>query len=180
MSDTVDDLITRIIQREKGYVNHPADRGGPTKYGITIDTLRWWRRTPVSAADVEALTEEEARRIYRTNYFTAGGFEAIKDPSLREFMFDFAVNSGVSTASKALQTALDGDIAIDGVIGPQTMGALAKNNNPEALFYKVKCERYELLLRFIGRDAEQAAFATGWANRLDEFWDVVDKQGEAK
>lgn len=36
---TVDEMIDAIIRREGGYVNHPADRGGPTRYGITMATL---------------------------------------------------------------------------------------------------------------------------------------------
>ena len=33
---TVDQMIDDILRREGGYVNHPADKGGPTKYGITL------------------------------------------------------------------------------------------------------------------------------------------------
>ena len=29
-----------IVAREGGYVNDPADPGGPTKYGVTLGTLR--------------------------------------------------------------------------------------------------------------------------------------------
>ena len=35
---TKDEIIDEIIQREAGYVNHPADRGGPTNWGITAKT----------------------------------------------------------------------------------------------------------------------------------------------
>ena len=31
-------LIDELLEREGGYVNHPADKGGPTCFGIT------WRR----------------------------------------------------------------------------------------------------------------------------------------
>ena len=31
----VDGMIDRLIEREGGYVNHPLDPGGETKYGIT-------------------------------------------------------------------------------------------------------------------------------------------------
>jgi lysozyme family protein len=34
------DLIDALIDREGGYVNHPADRGGPTRYGITEAVAR--------------------------------------------------------------------------------------------------------------------------------------------
>ena len=52
MSDDVDDLISDIIRREGGYVNHPDDRGGPTNYGITQATLSEWRRQPVTEFQV--------------------------------------------------------------------------------------------------------------------------------
>ena len=31
------------VGNEGGYSDHPADRGGKTKYGITESTLRRWR-----------------------------------------------------------------------------------------------------------------------------------------
>jgi len=173
MSDAIEDLITRVIQREGGYVDNAADAGGPTKYGITLATLHDWRKAPVSAYDVQQLTELEARRIYRANYFTRTGFDAVKDPQLLEFVFDYGVNSGTGAPASALQAVLkrEGlyDGAIDGQIGPKSREALAKVTNWPALFYAVKCERYELLLRYIGRRPDQAQFAIGWANRLDQF-----------
>ena len=37
MEDTmdIDSLIDGLIDREGGYVDHPADKGGPTCFGIT-------------------------------------------------------------------------------------------------------------------------------------------------
>jgi lysozyme family protein len=166
-TSAVDLLIGRVVQREAGFVNNPADRGGATNYGITIGTLRDWRRAPVGVEDVRNLTIEEAEHIYKTNYFTATGFDQVSDPQLQELLFDFAVNSGVGAASKALQRSIG--VKDDGAIGPITLAALKAVTNMAALFYRVKCERYELLLRFIGSDAEEGAFAIGWANRQDQF-----------
>lgn len=166
-TSAVDLLIARVIQREAGFVNNSADRGGATNYGITIATLRAWRRTPVSVEDVQNLTVEEAETIYKTEYFTSTGFDQVPDPQLLELLFDFGVNSGVPAASKALQRAIG--VKDDGAIGPISLAALKAVNNTAALFYRMKCERYELLLRFIGSDAEEAAFAIGWSNRLDQF-----------
>ena len=41
MSDCqIDRLIEEVIEREGGYVDHPADRGGPTRWGITEAVAR--------------------------------------------------------------------------------------------------------------------------------------------
>ena len=37
---TVETLIERVLDREGGYVNHPADKGGPTCFGITEAVAR--------------------------------------------------------------------------------------------------------------------------------------------
>ena len=42
----VDALIGGLIEREGGYVNHPADKGGPTCFGIT-ETVRGRPALPV-------------------------------------------------------------------------------------------------------------------------------------
>jgi lysozyme family protein len=173
----LDNLIAELIGREGGYVNDPTDRGGPTKYGITLATLHAWRQTPVGAADVEALTVSEATAIYATEYFTRPGFDAVTDLELQAFLFDFGVNSGAGTATMALQRVLAHagayTGAIDGELGPQSKAALAKITNTAALFFAVKCERLELLLRDVGREPPDAKFAVGWANRVDGFSEPV-------
>lgn len=172
MSDLIDELIDDVLKKEGGYVNDPADAGGPTKYGITLATLHDWRQAPVSATDVEGMTETEARLIYRRRYFPAG-YNAIPDRGLLGLIFDYGVNSGPGMPAKAVQTVLkrEGLYAgpIDGDIGPGTSEALKKVTNWPAMFYAVKCERYEALMRYIGSRPENARFAIGWSNRLDGF-----------
>lgn len=174
MSDHIDKLIARVIVREGGdaYTNDPDDAGGPTKYGVTLGALSEWRGRPVSASDVQNLTRDEAVAIYRKRYFPAG-FEVIKDEAVLELLFDFGVNSGPAAAVMALQTVLkrigkyDGEI--DGGFGPKSRVALAEVRNIEALFYALKCERYELFMRYIGRSPSQSKYAAGWSNRQDHF-----------
>jgi lysozyme family protein len=172
---SLDTMIDRLLEREGGFVNHAADRGGATNYGITQGTLAAWRGSPVSVSQVQALRKDEARAIYRERYFDGPGFGGIEDPELQELIFDYAVNSGPGAAAKSLQTALrDMGLykgAIDGGFGPLSQGALKACRNIPELYYRVKCERYELFLRFIGRDPAQAVFATGWSNRMDELQD---------
>jgi lysozyme family protein len=163
---TVDDVIDDIIRREGGYVDHPADRGGPTKYGITQATLSAWRGRPVTPDDVEALTVEEARRIYRTLYIDKPGFAALPEP-LRGLMVDTAVHSGVKTAVRLLQKALGGP-AMDGVLGPVTMAAV-QDTNHAWLYRKMLAERIRYLGEVITVRQANAVFAKGWMARVAEF-----------
>lgn len=173
----VDALIDRLIKREGGYVNNADDAGGATKYGITQTTLSTWRRAVGEPwMDVADLTEDEAARIYKARYLVAPGYGGISDPEMQEFLFDFAVNSGPRAATSALQTALKAMGSdpglIDGDLGPRTRAAIdAVSARMAELYYRTKCERYELLLRYVGADHRQAIFAAGWANRLDELND---------
>ena len=169
MADRIDDLITALLEREGGSVNNSADSGGPTNLGITLQTLHDWRRCPVGLEDVQNLTEDEARQIYKTNYFLKGGFDRIQDPDLQEFLFDTAVNSGLGRASMCLQAALH--VQADGVVGPKTLAALAADTNPDALYYAAVAARALFLLHLVGEKPSQAVFACGWAARVQAFND---------
>ncbi len=166
--NAIDTILGDIIRREGGYVNHPADRGGPTKFGITAQTLGAWRKLgrAATAAEVQALTETEARAIYRQQYITAPGFEVITHPELLGLLVDSGVHSGPKRAVQWLQAALG--VAADGIIGPKTRAALAAVDQG-ALYSKVLGQRMRYLGRLITNDPRQAAFAAGWANRMAEF-----------
>lgn len=166
MSDAIDDFITRVIEREGGYVNHPSDRGGPTNWGITQGTLAACRGQAVSASDVRALGQDEARTIYRNNYFR--GLEDVTHPKLLEFLFDYSVNSGPGRAVMALQKVLG--VTADGAFGPRSKAALAAVVDQESLYFPLVCERLDNYLRIIAKDRDQAEFAAGWANRIVPFW----------
>lgn len=34
-----EEILNDVLRREGGYVHHPSDRGGPTKFGIAARTL---------------------------------------------------------------------------------------------------------------------------------------------
>ena len=166
--NAIDTILDEIIRREGGYVNHPADRGGPTKYGITAQTLGRWRKLdrPATATEVKALTETEARAIYRQQYITGPGFEAITHPALMHLLVDTGVHSGPKRAVQWLQAALG--VTADGVIGPKTRAALAAADQG-VLYGKVLGQRLRHLGQLITHDPRQSAFAAGWMNRMAEF-----------
>lgn len=167
MSD-IEHILDQIIRREGGYVNHPADRGGPTQYGITAQTLGGWRKLgrAATASEVAVFTESEARAIYRQQYITAPGFDSITHPALLALLVDAGVHSGPKRAVQWLQTALG--VSADGVIGPKTRAALTVAEQG-VLYGKVLGQRLRYLGRLITDDPKQSAFAAGWMNRMAEF-----------
>lgn len=164
----VESIIDDIIRREGGFINHPADRGGPTKYGITAKTLGGWRHLGRTATsdEVAALTEAEAREIYRHRYIIEPGFDTITHPALQVLLVDSGVHSGPQKAVHWLQTAVGA--ATDGVIGPKTLAAIAATDQNK-LYSKVLAARVRHLGRLITNDPKQSVFAAGWMNRMAEF-----------
>ncbi len=128
----VDKAIEGLLGREGGYVNHPSDRGGPTRWGVTERVAR----ASGYAGDMRTLPRETAREIYLKRYWTGPGFDKLPAFSGRvaEEVFDTGVNMGPEVAGQFLQEALNAlnrqgrdyrDVAVDGAVGPATLGALA-------------------------------------------------------
>jgi len=161
-------IIDDLISREGGYVNHPDDKGGPTKFGITAATLGSYLGTvsPASADQVAHLSREQAKEIYWNQYIQAPGFNEIGDLGLQEVLIDPAVHSGPRTAIRWLQKALD--LETDGVIGLITLAAIARSN-PRNLSVQILLQRLEYIGEIISNNQRQAVFASGWIRRISEL-----------
>ncbi len=162
------DLFDRLIKREGGYVDHPDDAGGPTHFGITLATLKRWRkRRVVTAADVKALTRREAREIYEAWYFFGPKLHLIASPRLREHMLDCVVLHGPKRPIRWLQE-LAGAQPIDGSIGPITAAAVSAQDT-RTLNNLLMRRRVRYMARRVTRKPSQAVFADGWIKRATEF-----------
>jgi lysozyme family protein len=176
----LDDLIEALIDREGGYVNHPADRGGPTRYGITEAIAR----ADGYAGAIRDLPRPRAAGIYRRTYWRAPGFDRVADlaPALAAELFDTGVNMGPAVAIGFLQRALNAlnrgardypDIAVDGRLGPRTLAALSTfldtrgAGGETVLLRAVEALQGERYLGLAERRPANEAFLYGWlANRL--------------
>ena len=129
---TVEEIAKSIVAREGGFVNDPDDPGGATNHGVTIHTLRRLgldvnRDGAVNLADVQELTQDQATEIFITHYFHKPKIAQLPSP-LQPSVFDMYVNAGAN-AVKILQRLLRDmgfDVAVDGVLGPQTLGATGR------------------------------------------------------
>lgn len=128
---SVDEIAREIVAREGGYVNDPDDPGGATNYGVTIGTMRQLGLDltgdgRVDAADVRALTRDQAERIFVQHYFEKPRLAELPAP-VQASVFDMYVNAGAN-AVKILQkmvSRMGFPASADGVVGPKTIAAVA-------------------------------------------------------
>lgn len=163
-----DEIIDDLIRREgSAFTDHPNDRGGATKYGITLATLREERGPLVGPLDVKRLTEQDARDIYSRRYIRRPGFDMVKDDRLRALLVDFGVNSGPKAAVLALQRAIGA--SPDGRFGAETMRLLEGKEGAKT-YAGVLRGRMKLYVDIVLADHSQLVFLRGWMNRLGEFF----------
>jgi len=164
MSDRIRLVVDNIIRREGGYTNHPNDPGGPTNYGITLADLSEVRGAPQTAANVKALTRDEASMIYLNRYIVGPGFDRLDSP-LFELVVDTAVNNGRGRAILWLQRACGA--VEDGILGPKTVRAAADGGQHtyDALL-KLRLKAYGAL---VSQNSSLSVFIAGWINRVCEF-----------
>lgn len=165
----LNEIITDILKAEgwDAYTNHPADRGGPTKWGITLKAWQDYVGHPVTAFNVRGITETEARRFYLDRYVRDPGFAALPEPLLA-LVVDSGVNHGPRAATKWLQKAVGAKA--DGVLGPITMNAILSTGVIET-YLRVLAHRVRLYGYLVTKDHSQAVFAHGWNNRAAKWLD---------
>ncbi|HXW70394.1 MAG TPA: glycosyl hydrolase 108 family protein [Methylocella sp.] len=159
-ADNFEACLAVTLHAEGGYSNDPHDPGGPTNFGITQKVLEQWRGQPVSAEEVKELTRDEAKEIYRANYWLPMNCAKLPDGVDLE-VFDFGVNAGPSRSIKRLQRLLG--IKEDGSMGPMTLAAV-NAIDPKELMIKLANDRqeyYRSLPTF-------AQFGGGWTRRVSD------------
>ena len=174
----IDDLINAVIAREGGFGDHPADRGGATRWGITEAVARadGW------SGPMRDLPRDRAVAIYRRLYWSRPRLDVVAAlaPSLAAELFDTAVNMGPAVAIGFFQRALTAlnrgggdyaDIAVDGRVGPDTLAALdaflrRRGRSGEGVLVRaVEALQGERYLTLAERRPANEAFLYGWLAR---------------
>ena len=174
------DLIDATIGREGGFVDHPADRGGATRWGITEAVAR----AHGYRGEMKALPRDEAVAIYRRLYWDRPGFARVAPvaPDIAAELFDTGVNMGPSIAVAFLQRALNAlnrgamdyaDIIASPRIDDATIAALAgfiakRGAGGQAVLLKaIEALQGERYVDLAERRPANEAFLYGWlANRI--------------
>tara|TARA_R100000664_G_C2753270_1_gene140659 strand:+ start:706 stop:1230 length:525 start_codon:yes stop_codon:yes gene_type:complete len=157
MLENFDRSLSVVLEHEGGYVNHPDDPGGRTNKGITQKVYEKYLGRSVTEKEMKNINIEDVKIIYKNNYW-----DKVKGDELFlgiDFsVFDWAVNSGVSRASKALQKIVG--VKSDGFIGPQTLKAMSSGNT-QVIIEQLAESREDFYKRLSTFDT----FGKGWLSR---------------
>lgn len=172
------DAINKVLEHEGGFINHPNDRGGPTNWGVTMNTYNMYMtaktgKTYISTVDeIKKMPKALAVDIYKKLYWDKIQGDKIKKYAVAAVIFDQAINRGVSSAIKQAQKvikALDpfgfANIVQDGVMGPKSLEALNSVSEKPFLDSYLR-ESTQFYQNIVNRDPSQSVFLQGWLNRI--------------
>ena len=160
--------VVWVISNEGGslFTDAPLDRGGPTKYGVTLATLSIARKRPCTASDVRLMGLAEAEEIYRAHYWSPLGLGGLVDAAVATASLDAAVLCGPEVAAKALQRAVGAEP--DGCVGPLTLAAANAAVPAETLAAMVaRLDAY--LNGIVARSPSQGIWLAGWKKRIGRY-----------
>lgn len=125
-----------VLVNEGGLSEDVADPGGTTNFGISLRFLRGLSSEvlkragifePITDQTIRELTKEQATILYRALFWEPDSFDKIMNQQLANYIFDMAVNHGISQAIKITQRAIcacqrNKDFVMDdGVLGAATI-----------------------------------------------------------
>jgi len=168
-----DAAIDYVIKSEGNLEDNLLDKGGITKYGISLKLLQSINYHVnndgvIDKQDVIDLTIPQAREIYK-DIFWLPEYEKVSNTRLITYIFDSAVNESNKQAHKFFQRATWAFtqklnyIEDDGIFGD--LSIRAANSYGIMLLPAMRAERAGYYRSIVNKDLSQAIFINGWLNR---------------
>lgn len=170
--------IKGTFKAEGGFQNHAEDNANYVN-GILIGTNKgisaqgyysFYRKVP-SVDDMKNLTEEQAKKIFKGNYWDKVNGDNINNQSVAELMFQYVIGSGASQLSdlKDIANGVHGSEFLKETDTMFTNGEAEFINNLDQAKYHaaLKAWRMDLYDAIVKRNPAKAKFLKGWQNRLN-------------
>ena len=182
--------FSKVMESEGGFVDHPNDPGGATKYGVSLRFLRglhkdrpdiWFRifgtELP-SVGMVRNLSIDKAKAVGYQCFWLPAGCSAISGLDIPYALFDMAFNMGVRQAVKILQRAMNDAmpskykrLKVDGRFGSRTLAALhgtLVGCGDNAVLTAIRLRRQDFYESLVRKNNRFRPFLKGWLRRAVE------------
>lgn len=167
-----ENFVDKLLVLEGGFAILKNDKGGATKYGVTLQTWKEFGHDKdgdgdIDVEDIKLLTVEDAKNIAKKIFWDYFKADQIKNQTIAEFICDWGYNSGRTTIAKKVQTLLG--LKADGIFGPMTLNRINTLDQGQ-LFNLLKLSRLDFVRKIVERDPTQERFYKGWVNRIQKFF----------
>lgn len=198
-SDRYAAALPALFGNEGGLVDDPVDRGGTTKFGVSLrfliaegaidldgDGLADFDLDmdgDIDGLDVRKLTRGDAKYLYHRCFWLRLDADSWPRP-VGEMLFDMAVNGGLTAARKMLQIAINRCLAryrvnlpplnVDGDLGDKTREALDAVVRVPAARMPAIIIAYRAAVEaryraIVAANPSQRRFLNGWLARADRL-----------
>lgn len=179
--------LKKTLSWEGGYSNNPLDKGGETYCGISRKAWPLWSGWAVidgaieNGVDVKTYAHQNAlfmgvhvAPFYLDNFWQPIRAAEIESQEIANYLFDFAVNSGIDDAVKALQWAINKvtmeGLKVDGVLGAKTLAAIPPHSihefsQSDVIRAEMKAYRLHHILKNVASGNIHLSFAKGLGER---------------
>jgi len=173
-----DTAVNYVLANELGLEIDPSDPGGITNMGISLRFLRnvspeSLKRAgifePVGEQTIRNLTLDQAKLLYRSEFWDKASFDRIMNQNLVNYLFDCTVNMGLTQAVKCIQRACWAimndrqSLTDDGNLGNKTLDAI--NQSGFYLLPVLRAERAGFYRRLVALDPSRNNDLKDWLNR---------------
>lgn len=165
---TIDHILEEVLKKEgwPTYTEHPQDKGGPTKGGITLRALESWKGKRCTRRELKLFKRENALKLLRQRYVQTHGINLLVAERIGAQLVDNSVLSGPALAAKDLQAVLG--VPTDGIIGKQTWEAYGRLD-ARVVSNRLAVGRALRLARHVKKHPDQLVFLSGWMVRCLSF-----------
>ena len=190
MSDNYETAQVFTARWEGGLSNDRYDKGGITKYGVSIAFLKGVAaekdgvaflehiavRLPIDSDTIISLTYPQAEAIFRWQFWDR--LRCGEMPCrMAVILYDMAVNHGRKWAVKLMQRGLNKfaspKLDVDGLLGPKTLAAI-KEHDKSAVHDAIITARKDYYRAIVANNPTQKVFLKGWLNRAADLRRYVE------
>lgn len=167
-----EEAYNKLKEPEGEYTDGKSQvRDEPTNMGIKQSTLDAYAKTHPEKdfpSDVKELEPSQAKEIYKEIYWDNTNIPDIENDRVRDAVFDMNVMGGAGrVVQRALNEFSDARLAVDGKIGPKTIGALNSipANKVSDFMETLKAARFE----YLQKTDNWPTAKNGWTKRTNKY-----------